>query len=251
MSEGLRRSVRYLCCVFVLLPGFLLTAASPSYALQVSPLRIDLDSSGRGTTGSVSVVNTKDTAAPIELSIFNRRGDRPDTPADEDFLIFPPTAVLQPGATQVFRVQWLGDPALPTSQSYYLSASELPVELPKDTSTIQLLFKINLALHVSPPDARPAPKVVAALLEQAEEGKGTILKAQIDNEGNRYTYTNKMKIKIEGAGKETVLLPEDIEERDANAFIPPKTRTPIEISLGDETWAEPINVSLELIEEEN
>ena len=48
------------------------------------------------------------------------------------FLVVPPQALMPPGATQNFRIQWVGEPQLCESQSYML-----PVELPANVTQVQ------------------------------------------------------------------------------------------------------------------
>src|SRR6185437_8563795 len=63
--------------------------------------------------------------SPIE---YRNDGTITETPADDDFLIFPPQGVLLANARQVIRVQWVGPP-LDSSRAYYVSINQLPVPL--------------------------------------------------------------------------------------------------------------------------
>ncbi|TAJ43443.1 MAG: hypothetical protein EPO54_07770, partial [Brevundimonas sp.] len=104
------------------LVGVLLTAAAllasgiPATALNVQPVIIDLLSSGRRTSTVLTLQNTFSTTVPVELTA--RRldvvdGELRETDVEaEDLLVFPAQATVEPGQSQAFRIQWVGDPEI-------------------------------------------------------------------------------------------------------------------------------------------
>src|SRR3546814_8911481 len=81
---------------------------------------------------------------------IDKDGNIVETPADQDFLVFPPQGVLPAGGRQVVRLQWVGGAELATSQAYYVSVEQLPVAFePKSeehTSELQSLMHISYAV---------------------------------------------------------------------------------------------------------
>ena len=95
----------------------LLTAPVAAQATTVSPVMIDLQSSGRGVVSNVSVTNTGAASLPIEITETaldaGPSGLKPakdSSSVGDDLLVTPPSALIPPGQTQTFRVQWIGDP---------------------------------------------------------------------------------------------------------------------------------------------
>lgn len=84
-------------------------------AMTVQPVIVDLATAGGRMSAVVTVENTFATPLPVELKVveadFNN-GLVTTNRETEDLLIFPPQALIQPGRTQSFRVQWVGDPDL-------------------------------------------------------------------------------------------------------------------------------------------
>ena len=84
----------------ILAAGLMLLAAPGVGAFEVKPLLHDLAPFGRDATSTVDITNPTDRPLPIEITI-NRRQFGADneetlTPADDDFLIFPPATVIEP-----------------------------------------------------------------------------------------------------------------------------------------------------------
>ena len=85
-------------------------------AMTVQPVVIDLQTSGRQMTQVVTVENTFANPLPVELRVeeltFDENGVHSSGTQSDDLLVFPPQALIQPGQTQTFRIQYVGDPAL-------------------------------------------------------------------------------------------------------------------------------------------
>jgi len=132
----------------------------PALALLVRPVLLDLTSSGSNSTGSLEVINDRNRAVAVEVTVKRlsvpERGDPVLTPDDgANFQIFPPIANIAPGGRQVFRVRWVGEPQPAESQLYMFSTSELPVSDRPDSTTVQVLYAINSVVAVRAPNARP------------------------------------------------------------------------------------------------
>jgi fimbrial chaperone protein len=125
-------SIKSFCktlCLFALA----ICCAHPSLAMSVVPALIDMSTSG-GKTSQISVVNDGAKPLPVEIIVsridLDENGEIKSAPAGDDFLIFPPQAMVAPGATQAFRLQWVGDPQIKKSQSYIFSVNRKRVSAP-------------------------------------------------------------------------------------------------------------------------
>lgn len=125
------------------LTGLLIFPQQLAIAMTVQPVILNLTLSGSGMAQLITVENTFATPLPVELRVqsldFDQNGIKETGKDPGDLLIFPPQALIQPGQTQSFRVQYVGDPDLKTSKHYYVTVAQLPVKLPAGQSAIQIL----------------------------------------------------------------------------------------------------------------
>ncbi len=118
----------------------------------------------------IEVGNISNKSLPFETLItridFDADGNLVETPADEDFIIFPPQGLVPVSGRQVVRVQWIGRPDIPTSQAYYVWIRQLPVETDpqkivgsESTVTINVLYTMKSLVVVAPSGAKPQVEV--------------------------------------------------------------------------------------------
>lgn len=139
-------------------------------AMRVSPMVVEMTTRGAGATARVEVQNLNPGGLPFETRItridYDDKGVMHETPADGDFLVFPPQGILPPGARQVIRLQWVGDAQMPASRGYYLSVNQLPVDLAPAQATggaqVQVVYHMKALVTVAPPNAAPKVEVVSA-----------------------------------------------------------------------------------------
>src|SRR5690606_15269789 len=90
----------------------------------------------------------------------------------EDIMAFPPQAIIPPGETQVFRLQYIGDPGSERSKHYYAEVAQLPVELPEGQSAIQILYNFQVMVNVASVIAGPPElSIESAEIVQGEDGR--------------------------------------------------------------------------------
>ena len=125
-----------------------LAGLTPAYAVNVQPLSLEMVSIGTSSRSSIQVVN--DGAAPMPVEVVLKKldigedGKTTESPASDEFLVFPPQAVVPAGATQSFRVQWIGAPDIKKSQTYMLSVNQLPVKMKPGESGVQMVFDFGV-----------------------------------------------------------------------------------------------------------
>src|SRR5690606_30370016 len=146
----------------------LLTAA---WAMRVAPMVSELTTTGAGSTARIEVGNIGAAALPFETRItrieFDENGELIETPADDQFLVFPPQGVVPVGGRQVVRAQWVGDQDLKASRAFYLSVRQLPVAVEEGQANaagaqVQVVYHMKALITVAPPGSEPKVEVVEA-----------------------------------------------------------------------------------------
>jgi len=152
-----------------------LLPAQAASAMTVQPVVIDLQTAGRDMSAVVTVENTFATPLPVELSVqeleLTPEGVKQTGRDPGDLLVFPPQAIIEPGQTQTFRVQYVGDPALAKSKHYYVTVAQMPVKLPEGQSAIQILYNFQVLISIKPAGIKPKIFVQGASIGRTEEGK--------------------------------------------------------------------------------
>lgn len=204
----------------------MMVVAGGAWAMRVSPMVAELSTSGAGSSARIEVGNVGSTALPFETAItrltFTEDGEILETPADEDFLVFPPQGVVAVGGRQMVRVQWVGAPDLDVSQAYYLSVRQLPIAQEPVASesggaiAVTVLYNMKALLVVAPPGAEPDVKVVSALpalietaavpASEGVEAKPAAVEQGVEvtvtNTGQRYALMSGASWLIEGTAKD-------------------------------------------------
>jgi fimbrial chaperone protein len=139
-----------------------LAIGSMAAAMRVSPMVVELASVGSGSTARIEVQNMNAAAMPFEARIYridyDDKGVMHETPADADFLVFPPQGILAKGGRQVVRIQWVGG-ALDSSKAYYVSLNQLPADVGQQKAdgqigaSVQVLYHIKVLAIVAPPNS--------------------------------------------------------------------------------------------------
>jgi P pilus assembly chaperone PapD len=203
-----RLRLRLAVLLALALPLGALALASPAFAISVSPLVIDMSATGKAARASLNVYNDGKSPLPVEIRVLrldlDLDGKAKQTQADDDFVVFPPQAIVRPGATQVFRLQWVGDPALESSRSYTFSVNQLPVKLARAQSGVQVVFNFGVTVNVAPLSASPRLEAVRA--EAAAGPKGARRPVLvIENKGERHAYLSDASLTLSaGAWSRTI-----------------------------------------------
>lgn len=170
MFRGLVQSARRLGAVTaVVVGGFL--AVSSAEAMRVAPMVSELTTTGAGSAARIEVGNIGSSAMPFETVItqieMDGEGGLTETPADENFLVFPPQGLVPANGRQVVRVQWVGEPNIDTSKAYYLWVRQLPVETTPSQEgggalQVSVLYTMKALIVVAPPGVQPDVQVESA-----------------------------------------------------------------------------------------
>ncbi len=157
-------------------------------AAKVSPMIVELEPIGRDTVARIELTNDGARDIPYEVlmmrGIISEDGELGMQPADDQFLVFPAQAVVEGNSQQVFRVQYVGDPDLPQSETFYMSIRQVPVDFEGGSSQVQVVVNYNVLMNVVPDGTSPAATVseVEAATDDGQAG----LRLRVGNDGTRY-----------------------------------------------------------------
>lgn len=153
----------------------LLGLAGAVTAMTVQPVVLNLTTAGRGMTQTFTVENTFANPLPVEIRVqdlnLTENGVEGTGNDPGDLMVFPQQAMIQPGQTQTFRVQYVGNPDLARSHHYYVTVAQLPVQMPQGQSAIQILYNFQVLVSVSPTGVRPAIAVTGAAIDRNANGR--------------------------------------------------------------------------------
>lgn len=177
-------------------------------AMTVQPVVIDMQTAGRQMSTVITVENTFATPLPVELSVqeleLTPDGVKQTGVDPGDLMIFPPQALIEPGQTQTFRLQYVGDPALAKSKHYYITVAQLPVKLPEGQSAIQILYNFQVLVSVAPAGVKPQITVQGAQIGKNPAGKPIpVLTVSNDSPAHGYLANGRLRIvQKDAAGKQ-------------------------------------------------
>lgn len=168
-------------------------------AMTVQPVVIDLQTQGRAMSQVITVENTFTNPLPVELRVeeltFDENGLVGTGHSSDDILVFPPQALIQPGQTQSFRVQYVGDPALARSRHFYVTVAQLPVQLPQGQSAIQILYNFQVLVSILPAGATPNLTITSATIGRNAEGHPVPL-LTLTNDSVAHGYLSQGRLRI-------------------------------------------------------
>jgi len=177
-------------------------------AIEVSPLLIEIIL-GRTPSSetAIRVESTERETVAIEISVFERlfddNGEESLVPADDEFIIFPPQALLEPEQVQVFRFNYLGEPSI-RSRNFYFNVAQIPVNLNATGNRVDVIVEFAASVNVSSPDTSPDSSIVAMTQQEpASPDEPAYLLVTIRNDGERHDYMSRQNFRlIDPAGQQ-------------------------------------------------
>jgi fimbrial chaperone protein len=226
-----------------------------AYAMRVSPMVLEMESRGSDAVGRVEVQNINQSNLAFETRVYrmtlDQNGEIVETPADEQFLVFPPQGVLPPGGRQVVRLQWVGAPDIAASEAYYVSVNQLPVALEPTTTQavaaqVQVVYNMRALVVVAPPGATPNVEAASVrpiqyqaptpTAEAPPSPAGPGLEVTLRNTGRRHAMMAATGWRIEGTGIDgqplrVDITPEELNRAVGTGYVP---------ALGERTFRFPV-----------
>lgn len=216
-------------------------------AYQVSPMIYDMQPSGQGASAVIRVNNTNSSPITIEMvaekRLFDEAGKESREPADKDFVLFPPQAIVQPGATQAVRIQYVGQQKLEKSSTYTVTVKQVPVQLPNDgKSGVQFVFNFSTVANIVPAGAKAS--IEATTVEPA----GKSLKVTLRNSGNKYANLALSSLDLSGGSFKTTIKDEAWKKALGTSWILPGGSRVIEIPKPDKAPATGLTAKFNFVE---
>lgn len=220
---------RLLCTASMLLSAW---APSCAAAMGVTPVTLVLDANGQHASGQIAVNNADNRKLPVELNVFKLTltpsGEILRAPALDQFVIFPPQTVVGPKSSQIFRLQFVGDPELAESQAYEVSVDEVPVDIKNEGSraVVQIVYSISAIVVVEPTAGHADISVEQVDLTSSPTGE-VRAKGFFHNGGARHAFLSEGHVTLaatDGAGKiiwERSLNSEQIRQEIGIGYLPP------------------------------
>lgn len=227
--------------------AFLFCTNAEAQSLRVQPMSYDLEPAGSHATQDIRVENVGDRAVPVEVRIVRRHinpdGTERQIPAEDDFIVFPPQGLVQPGSFQTFRARYIGAP-LQQSALYLITIAQLPINVEGGGENgVQFLFNLGTSAIVSPPRAEPR-LVVESVAPSPEAGK---LRITIRNDGNRYARLHNGVWTFASAGRTERLEGQPLRTAVNQPLIEPGTRRTIDLPVPANFRREGATASFEFI----
>ncbi len=196
-------------------------------AFSVSPTHIELLSAGRAGRSQIVVRNTNAAPLPIEVSVdkfkLDENGRRRNVNAGDDFLVFPAQALIPAGGTQVFRLQWVGEPMLAESQSYIVNISQIPVRVPKGNSGLQVAVSFGALVNVAPPRSQAHLDLVATDIVTDQSGRRFPM-VTVQNPSHKHALFTRSTLRLAGDGWDLTVPPSELEQRVGIGLVQPGSR---------------------------
>jgi fimbrial chaperone protein len=229
-----RRNGRALLALFAAITMFM----APAIAMRVSPMVVEMESRGSDAVARIEIQNINTGKLAFQTRIFRMEidadGKITETPADEQFLVFPPQGALPASGRQVVRLQWVGEPELATSQAYYFSVEQLPVSLEPGSpdavaAQVQILYNMRALVVVAPPNAKPDVKAFTVkavsyqppALPGAKETPPVVEGVEITlrNSGRRHAMMANFGWQLEGTDTDGKWLRVDVSPEELNRAV--------------------------------
>jgi fimbrial chaperone protein len=203
-----------------------LIAVAPlsAFAMAVEPMVLDMSTLGPSSRETIRVANNGAQPLPVEITVsrleLGLNGEQETAPAGDEFLIYPAQAMIPAGGSQVFRVQWVGDPQISKSQVYWFGVSQLPVKLPKGESGIQIVMSFGVTVNVAPPNGKSDILVMNAAPIKDKTGK-RLASLTVKNPGNKHAYLKQSSIHLSGGSWSADVAPEEIAQKVGLGIVQP------------------------------
>lgn len=201
------------------LATFVLTGKA--FAQRVQPMTYELEPSGSSSSTSLRIENTSKVDMTLELVAnklaVDESGTETLTPAEDDFVIFPPQLILEAGKTQAVRVKYIGEPTISESSPYRISVKQIPIDLSgSGRSAVGMVVNFHTLAHVVPKSAK-----VDLTVNKISAGSGDNWNITIENRGDKMGRLSQTRWIVSDGGKsKTLSLKEVADLTDKNLVMP-------------------------------
>lgn len=222
-----------------------LLATYSAAAFEVQPMRHSLFPSGGQNTSLLTVKNTRSKALPVEIVVekrtFGEDSVQTLVDAENDFVVFPFQALIEPGASQAFRFQYVGDQVLAEEAAYSIHVREVPVDLEEGFTGLRYIYSFGVAVYIESQDLESQLTVGTVTRDE------NILNITLENSGNSFARLTNDRITLSQGDKTVVLEGESLTGIVDAVVIAPNNSLPLKMNLTDLGFA-PGEISVSLRE---
>jgi fimbrial chaperone protein len=207
--------------------ALLLLEVAPGWALSVTPIHVEMSAVGPGSRAQVVVSNESREAVPFEISferlIVNEDGTTRYAKARDELLVFPPQALIPPGSAQTFRLQWVGEPDQPRSESFIVSVNQIPVKLPAGRNAVQVVMSLGVMVNVAPPKGVPALRLVGTGIAVDKRGRRSPT-VTVENPSNTHAVLRDADIRLSSGNWAVALSSQEVGQKVGIGLVQPGSR---------------------------
>ncbi|MDA3947882.1 MAG: fimbria/pilus periplasmic chaperone [Spirochaeta sp.] len=182
---------------------------APLAAFQLTPMKIELEPRGNGSSTSLTVANTNPDPIAVQIRTLSRTvlpdGSERTDATDGLFRVYPSQMIVQPGQTQVVRLQYTGPADVAVQEAYRLEARQLPINVrnrdAEGGTGVKIVLRYLATLYVGPSDAAPQLNVRVRDFD-ADAGTGELV---IENRGTGYADLIGRAVAASAPGRSAVL----------------------------------------------
>jgi P pilus assembly chaperone PapD len=217
-------------------------------AMSVSPMQVEMASAGSLNHNQIVVTNDSALPLPVATSVARMQldinGKRKMSKAGDAFLVFPPQALIPPGGKQVFRLQWVGEPALARGESYVFTVSQVPVKLAKGPSKIEVITAFGVIVNVAAAGAHPVLNLVETSVAKDKQGRLRPV-LTVENPTNSHALLPDATISLSGNGWSKTLAPGEIRNTMGLGLVQPGMRRRFVLPLTVPATAGNLRISMD------
>lgn len=163
----------------------LLAISSMVNAYRVEPMIAEMEPIGKRAQMTMRIDNTSSKPLTVELyplsMTMDEYGNETISPADDDLLVIPVTAIVKPGRSQSVMVRYLGDPSISQSKAYRVAVKQVKVENSHEESgQMGLLLQFNTLVNIRPKNTNPKLSIRSV---KQKDAKWLV---EVENKGNSY-----------------------------------------------------------------
>jgi|GEM_PF-2230024 len=207
----------------------LLATTDPSWSYRVTPLTMNMDLGKGHTTKRMTVTNPdavdKAVVVAAYLTTVTEDGKREMAEVEaENVLIFPPQALVKPGASQTFIIQWLGDPDPAISETYTVAFRQIPVsDEPAGGAALRIMVNVLTTLSIQPhgADAPTIQRTVSATARPTAASDS--IEMTVHNSGTHHAYVSDADITLAAGGWSERMDANDVLIEIGEGLVPPQS----------------------------
>ncbi len=219
---------------------------SSVHAFKVMPMVAEMAPLGKNSQLSMRVENTGKSSLTVEmvpLSLtLDQYGNETLVSAEDELLILPVTAIIEPGRSQSILVRYLGDPSISKSKAYRVSFRQVQVERRDiNAASIGVLINFDTLINVRPENTKPILDVVD-IRENNNQWE-----VDINNSGQSYGRLSNTNWRLSDSKKSQFWNSKMIGNNVTGSLILPNSTRTFTMNPQDNLNIESLNIEIELV----